>query len=142
MALHWIRGEGEYKQFVSNHVKKIQAKSSIQWRHIRLEENPADVASRGGQMKQSWWRGPDWLSHPENCTEDIITHPMDDTEVEAKLVKEVLGVSVEEDTSSGKPYELLHGKLDSCGTFEQRKLIRRTHSCPKKPKCRLSSGLK
>ena len=98
VALHWIRGE--YKQFVSNHVKKIQAKSYIQWRHVRSEENPADVGSRGGQIKQSWQRGPDWLSHPENWPKDIITHPTDDTEAEAKLVKEVLGVAVEEESES------------------------------------------
>ena len=47
MALHWIRGKGNYKQFVHNRVMKIQAKSNIQWRHVSTDENPADIGTRG-----------------------------------------------------------------------------------------------
>ena len=28
VALHWIRGDGEYKQFVANRVRKIQSHAS------------------------------------------------------------------------------------------------------------------
>ena len=68
-ALHWIRGNGEYKQFVSNRVRKIQEKNYIQWRYVSSEENPADLGSRGGQVEESsdqWWNGPTWLAHPES----------------------------------------------------------------------------
>ena len=34
VALHWIKGGGDYKQFVNNRVRKIQDKSYIQWRHV------------------------------------------------------------------------------------------------------------
>jgi hypothetical protein len=40
MALHWIRGEGNYKQFVQNRVNKIQQKN-LEWRYVRTHENPA-----------------------------------------------------------------------------------------------------
>ena len=63
VALHWIRGNGEYKQFVGNRVKKIQEKQ-ITWRHVPMEENPADVGIRGGKVSKLttlWWRGPSWL---------------------------------------------------------------------------------
>ena len=48
VALHWIRGNGEYKQFVGNRVRKMQEKSYIEWRHVGTHENPAYIASRGG----------------------------------------------------------------------------------------------
>ena len=47
VALHWIRGKGNYKQFVHNRVMKIQAKSNIQWRHVSTDENPANIGTRG-----------------------------------------------------------------------------------------------
>jgi len=31
VALHWIRSPGEYKQFVSNRVQKIQVHSDVVW---------------------------------------------------------------------------------------------------------------
>ena len=48
LALHWIKGGGDYKQFVRNRVWKIQEKKYIQWRrHVGTKENPADLGSRG-----------------------------------------------------------------------------------------------
>ena len=43
VALHWIKGEGHYKQFVNNRVKKIRSKEFITWKHVPGEQNPADV---------------------------------------------------------------------------------------------------
>ena len=34
--------------FVANRVRKIQQHDVIQWRHVKSEENPADLGSRGG----------------------------------------------------------------------------------------------
>ena len=34
VALHWISGKGNYKQFVSNRVAQINAKGYIQWGHV------------------------------------------------------------------------------------------------------------
>ena len=58
IALWWIKGEGDYKQFVSNRVSKIQAAEGIVWHHVPTKENPADLGSRGGQLTRLWLEGP------------------------------------------------------------------------------------
>ena len=50
VALYWIQGRGQYKQFVNNSVKAITEKSFIKWRHAPSEENPADIGSRGAEL--------------------------------------------------------------------------------------------
>ena len=65
VALHWIRGRGQYKLFVANRVNKILQHKDVRWRHVPSKENPADIASRGGLIdegNQLWWNGPNWLS--------------------------------------------------------------------------------
>ena len=54
-APHWIRCPGEYKQFVSNRVQKIQAHSDV----VRTSNNPADVGSRSREVTNHalWWNG-------------------------------------------------------------------------------------
>ena len=47
VALHGIIGNGRYKQFVSNRMKKIWRKDFITWRHENSDQNPADLGSRG-----------------------------------------------------------------------------------------------
>ena len=46
VALHWIKGNGDYKQFVANRGENQQP--------------PADLGSRVGQVSKTelWWRGP------------------------------------------------------------------------------------
>jgi len=76
VALHWIRGAGNYKQFVSNRVSKIQQHSNVQWRRVTSQENPADLGSRGGsvQGEDLWWRGPKWLAEKESWPCDNVTN--------------------------------------------------------------------
>lgn len=69
ITLAWIRGEAcQWKTFVANRVSEIQERSShATWRHVRTEDNPADIISRGidPQLLESadlWWQGPTWLS--------------------------------------------------------------------------------
>ena len=50
VALHWLRDQGEYRQFVTNRVRKIQSHPDTQWRHVPSTENPADLGSRGGSV--------------------------------------------------------------------------------------------
>ena len=98
VALHWIRGNGEYKQFVGNRVRRIQEKRYIEWKHVGTEENPADLGSRGGEVNQTsklWWQGPEWLSDPANWPPNIITCATKETKAEAKIVKEVLAVALQ-----------------------------------------------
>ena len=75
VALHWMRDQGEYRQFVTNRVRKIQSRPNTQWRHVPSSENPADLGSRGGSVTdvQLWWRGPEWLAHLTSWPEDIVT---------------------------------------------------------------------
>jgi hypothetical protein len=89
VALHWILGNGVYKQFVANRVAKIQAHPSIHWRHVPTKDNPADVASRGGLVSTGWWSGPEWLQDPARWPENPVTQPSDKTNFEAKVVREV-----------------------------------------------------
>ena len=96
-ALHWIRGRGKYKQFVSNRVKKILSKRDIVWRHVPGKENPSDVGSRGcdgDQLDELWWKGPEWLSSCEQWPEDIVTKETEETKAEAVLMREIFAVAV------------------------------------------------
>ena len=67
VALHWIGGRGEYKQFTSNRVEKTCQRPEIEWRHVPTQDNAADLASRGGGITSLRLNGPEWLSNKENC---------------------------------------------------------------------------
>ena len=98
VALHWISGQGNYKQFVSNRVAQINAKDFINWRHVRTDQNPVDVGSRGTESKELleiWLKGPDWLSTPDVWPALVQPKSSKESEAEAKLVKEVFAVATE-----------------------------------------------
>ena len=67
VALRWICGGGEYRQFVVNRVRMIQEHNIDAWRHVTTADNPADIGSRGGSVEncELWWNGPTWLSNRE-----------------------------------------------------------------------------
>ena len=93
VALHSIKGNGEYKQFVSNRVRKINEIDYIQWRYVPTDENISDMGSRGSKpdhLNGEWKHGPKWLSNPELWPEDISTKPTEESEAEAKQIKEVM----------------------------------------------------
>ena len=64
VALYWIRGQGEYRQFVANRVHKIQQQQDVKWQHVPTTENPEDLGSRAGSVDhhELWNQGPSWLS--------------------------------------------------------------------------------
>ena len=92
VALHWILGNGQYRQFVANRVCKIREHPEIRWRYVPTSDNPADLASRGGQVTNAelWWNGPVWLSDPEKWPDNPVTAKSPASEEEAKTIKEVL----------------------------------------------------
>ena len=96
VILHWIKGPGEYKQFVSNRVNKIQAHRDVLWRHVGTSENPADLGSRGGHVAHQalWWNRPKWLSNKEQWPLDIVTSPSKGSMAEAKATREIFAVVV------------------------------------------------
>ena len=53
VALYWIRGQGEHKQFVSNRGQKINSHHGVTWRYVPTAENPADLGSRGGRLEEA-----------------------------------------------------------------------------------------
>ncbi|GBL91112.1 hypothetical protein AVEN_184477-1 [Araneus ventricosus] len=67
IALAWINTPPNLlKTFVSNRVSQIQQLTKdFQWKHIPSECNPADLISRGLDVKalaanDLWWKGPDF----------------------------------------------------------------------------------
>lgn len=72
ITLQWINHPvHELKLFVANRVKRIhEATDQKNWHHVRTNENPADLISRGIAPKdiinnELWWHGPAWLKEPQ-----------------------------------------------------------------------------
>ena len=99
VALYWIRGQGEYKQFVSNCVQKINSHQGEMWRHVPTADNAASLRSHRGQMKGAdlWWHGPEWLATTKPWPADILNEHSDMGQAETKLVRDVLVVAVNEE---------------------------------------------
>ncbi|XP_068675546.1 uncharacterized protein [Montipora foliosa] len=98
VALHWIRGNGDYKKFVANRVRKIRDHNNVTWRHVPTNDNPVDYASRGGMLtegNQLWWKGPTWLADPTNWPADIVTTPTTESNAEVKPTKELFALAVD-----------------------------------------------
>jgi hypothetical protein len=72
ITLQWIRAHPHrLKTYVANRVASIQEiTSSMEWRHIRSQDNPADLVSRGAFPSElvnnsMWLYGPAWLTEDE-----------------------------------------------------------------------------
>ena len=116
VALHWIKGNGQYKQFVANRVAKIQIHKEIEWRYVSTDENPADLASRGAAV-QSLQDKSKWPINP-------VTRSSPASEVEAKVIREMLNLAqtkpepdefdeiLENAAACDEPYESAHGSRD------------------------------
>ena len=97
VALHWIRGGGDFKQFVGNRVRKIQENDYIQWNHVPTQENQADLGSRGGKVSETdrlWWEGPEWLTTKENWPADIVTSASKESTAETKPIREIFNIAI------------------------------------------------
>nr|CAI5852863.1 unnamed protein product [Callosobruchus analis] len=80
VVLSWISTSPHLLQtFVSNRVAKIQELSQgDDWYHVKTDENPADLVSRGvspGKLihNELWFNGPSWLTREEDswCKKDF-----------------------------------------------------------------------
>nr|CAI5867743.1 unnamed protein product [Callosobruchus analis] len=80
VVLSWIATSPHLLQtFVSNRVAKIQELSQgDDWYHVKTDENPADLISRGvppGKLihNELWFNGPSWLTREEDswCKKDF-----------------------------------------------------------------------
>ena len=92
VALHWICGNGEYRQFMANRVKKIKEHEINKWRHMLTDQNPADLGSRGGSVTDAdlWWNRPTWLQDRNAWPPNPVTTASEVTEAESKILREVL----------------------------------------------------
>lgn len=94
VTLHWIKGNGQYKQFVANRVAKIQLYKEIEWRYVPTDENPADLASRGALVHSVLWQqGPAWVQDKSEWPINSVTRSSPASEVEAKVIREVLNLA-------------------------------------------------
>ena len=95
VALHWIGGNGSYKQFVSNCVSKIRQHIDVNWRYVNPEENPADLARRGEPVDQNdlWWSGPSWLPDCKKWPPNITTSSSPESQAEEKILREIFQFS-------------------------------------------------
>ncbi|XP_050534989.1 uncharacterized protein LOC126902010 [Daktulosphaira vitifoliae] len=73
IVLSWINApSSRWKTFVANRVGEIhEATSKSEWYHVKSEDNPADIISRGCnpedlRKNQLWWNGPPWINLEEN----------------------------------------------------------------------------
>ncbi|UYV61064.1 hypothetical protein LAZ67_1003288, partial [Cordylochernes scorpioides] len=78
IVLSWLASEhNRWKPYVSNRVKDIQELLPCRWMHVKGEDNPADLASRGISLDQLldlelWWHGPPWLKTTSQPYNDAI----------------------------------------------------------------------
>ncbi|UYV61031.1 hypothetical protein LAZ67_1003189, partial [Cordylochernes scorpioides] len=78
IVLSWLASEhSRWKPYVSNRVKDIQELLPCRWMHVKGEDNPADLASRGISLDQLldhelWWHGPPWLKTTSQPYNDAI----------------------------------------------------------------------
>ena len=76
-------------------VSKIRQHTDVKWRYVNTEENPADLASRGGPVDQNdlWWSGPSWLSDCEQWPPNITTSSSPGSQAEEKILREIFQFS-------------------------------------------------
>lgn len=79
---------------MANCVRKTFEHTAIQWRDVRTDQNPADVASRGEEITSgTWLTGPEWLADPERWPENRMSDRSPESEVVAKVVKDILSLT-------------------------------------------------
>ncbi|XP_055381380.1 uncharacterized protein LOC129611975 [Condylostylus longicornis] len=88
IVLAWLQGHpSKWTTFVANRTAEIHHLLGKNiWRHVPSKQNPADCASRGVLPSELpnldlWWRGPEWLSMPEQFWPHTTTCESTDEEV-------------------------------------------------------------
>lgn len=102
VVLSWLCGDPlRWKVFVSNRVVEILDNlGNAHWFHVKSKENPADIGSRGLELKglirnKLWWEGPEWLkekvihySRPNFTSTDITDMERKKVQVNTKIMNE------------------------------------------------------
>ena len=91
VAFYRIKDQGEYRQFVANCIPNVR------WHHVPKNENPADLGSRGGSVREAelWWKGHDWFPDPAQWPPEILSEPSAESTAERKFQRELFALDVE-----------------------------------------------
>ncbi|XP_077301765.1 uncharacterized protein LOC143922413 [Arctopsyche grandis] len=99
VVLAWLKGESSrWVPFVAHRVAKIQSISyKHSWAHVRSQDNPADILSRGMlpqelQNNHLWWNGPDWILSPRSRWPRSQGAPVDEVQLEVRRTPLVLTI--------------------------------------------------
>ncbi|UYV84394.1 hypothetical protein LAZ67_X002002 [Cordylochernes scorpioides] len=116
-ALSWIKKEIEWRVFVRNRVREIQATTNLNdWRFVPSQLNPADLLSRGcppSQFVQSrWWEGPEWLKKPKEFwpNSEFSINPKE-INVEENIMKTNINLNIDYKDWILTRSKLLHGQV-------------------------------
>ena len=113
IVLGYLQNTGRrFKTFVANRVACILNSSELNsWNHVKSEENPADILSRGSlvhNIPHAWIKGPKFLSGDlscfDKCSEEISYPILDEHEIKLSVCNAVLTPSESIDTCN----KLLH----------------------------------
>ncbi|XP_055600144.1 uncharacterized protein LOC129749231 [Uranotaenia lowii] len=92
VTLQWLKSPpSTWKTFVANRVSEIQTSThGSVWTHVPGSQNPADLLSRGMQVKDFlksnlWVQGPSWLSEAIENWPKSKAHNKEETEEERHL---------------------------------------------------------
>ncbi|XP_043242854.1 uncharacterized protein LOC122392251 [Amphibalanus amphitrite] len=129
-VIFWLKSKKKLKLFVQNRVTTIlQLTRAEQWHHVRGQDNPADLGTRGMSMTalekcDLWWRGPTFLRQGPDTriccgptVEADSLQPSQEATSEVKLQKPPLKLTLlttRSDTSETLPFD-----ITSCSTLTQ-----------------------
>ena len=145
VALYWINGRGEYRQFVSNRVKKIREHERLEWHHVPTDQNPADLGSRGGNVvsNELWKTGPEWLSDRSKWPPRAILEACPEVNQEIKSKSTSQALTTVSTSTDGDVFDGLMEKYSLRKTLRICAWVQRfLHNCRTQPDQRESGPLK
>ena len=105
VVLGYIRNETRrFQVFVANRVQQIRARTTPdQWRFVKSEDNPADLASRGLEASEIkncdlWWHGPKFLVDSTDLPGEAAFAEVQDDDPDVKKTRVLATTSRLDDT--------------------------------------------
>ena len=113
VVLGYIHNESRrFHVYVANRVQQVRGHTSAdQWRYVKSQENPADLASRGlsvMELKDSrlWWSGPSFLTESAELLDEVVDLQVDEEDPEVKSVALATRASIDSRSCAGLPERL------------------------------------
>ncbi|XP_045460347.1 uncharacterized protein LOC123670826 [Harmonia axyridis] len=121
ITLAWINADAaRLPAFVDNKVREIkQLIGKVKWYHVRSENNPADLITRGITASKLishklWWNGPDQLSqNPTNIQEMIQSSTSANALDTSKSINSLTTTTIEENPCIQDTLDILLQKFES-----------------------------